>query len=100
MERVHPPRTTTFMRLALLVALSGLSLWQSTGMVADKIPALATIPTTLPDAERKKFTQQKQTLEIQLSKFEAAARAFNAKAAENQNDGEYNALQAQRTDYV
>jgi hypothetical protein len=96
---VYPVRKASFVRLALWLGLCGMCLWLPTA-IADDLPALATISTTLPDEERETFTQQKLALEIQLKNLQAAAAAFNARTAENQTDGEFNAVQAQRAAYV
>jgi hypothetical protein len=88
------------MRLALVTALCGIALWPSTAMAQEKIPALAFIPDNLSVGERAKFTQQRQALQTQLSAFQAAAKAFNDKTAENQTDAEFNSVQALRSKYI
>lgn len=88
------------MRRALWVGLIAIFLWLPSAMAAETIPSLATISTTLPDAQAQSFTQQREVLQQQLGAFLSAAEAFNAKTAENQSDAEYDAVQSQRTAYI
>jgi len=90
-------RKVTVVRLALFTALCGISLWLPTAMAQEKIPALGFIPENLSAGERTKLTQRRQALQTQLSAFQAAAKAFNEKTAENQTDAEFSSLQALRS---
>ena len=88
------------MKLALFLGSCGMSLWLPVAMAQDKLPALAFIPNNLSGEQRAQFTHQRDALEKQLSVFQAAAKTFNDKTAENQSDAEYNTVQAQRTEYI
>jgi hypothetical protein len=67
---------------------------------AAPIPALAMIPDGISQKQSDALNQRKQLLEAELKSFQAAAAAFNAKPAADQTDQEFNALQAQRSNYV
>jgi len=67
---------------------------------AAPIPALARIPDGISQKQSDALNQRKQLLEAELKSFQAAAAAFNAKPAADQTDQEFNALQAQRSNYV
>jgi hypothetical protein len=65
-----------------------------------RIPPLAFLSNRLYQDDRAVFAQRRQVLFTRLGKFQAAARAFNAKAAEAQTDEEFNAVQGMRRDYI
>jgi len=66
----------------------------------DRIPPLAFLSERLFSEDRMRLAQQRQALLNQLAEFQAAARAFNAKAAEAQTDEEFNVLQGSRGSYI
>jgi len=71
-----------------------------TAACAEKIPALADIPTDVPPHAREQLLQRKQALEKDLAAFQAAAAVFNAKEAKDQSDSEYTELNVWRTRYI
>lgn len=88
------------LRLAAQIGWCGLVAGVTPAMRGDEIPGLAVVPDTLPSEPRAGFAQQRQNLDRELRSFLAAADAFNAKKAEDQTDADYDALQAQRTQYI
>jgi len=67
---------------------------------AQKLPALREVPDALPVEAYTKFSQQRAQLEVELKAFQADAKAFNEKRAENQSDTEYQALQGRKMKYI
>jgi hypothetical protein len=89
------------MRLAILVACCAFAGPLSPARAeGDRIPPLAFLSERLFSEDRVRFAQQRQALLNQLAEFQAAARTFNAKAAEAQTDEEFNALQGLRGSYI
>ena len=83
------------------IVLCGLSLSLiSVEARAEKIPALVQISPVLPAEEQAAFRKRKATLESTLQAFVAASDHFNAKAAKDQTDAEFDALTAQRARYI
>jgi hypothetical protein len=66
---------------------------------ADKLPALDDVPAQLRKDVRADLTQQKTALEADLAKFQADAKAFNAKPAADQTDNDFESLEARRKKY-
>jgi hypothetical protein len=99
MKEVYPLRKVGLARLALLVGLFVSPLLPA-AIAQDKLPALGFIPNSFSSEQQAKFTQERDALEKQLSAFQSEAKDFNDKTAENQTDTEYNALQAQRAEYI
>ena len=67
---------------------------------AEKIPALAEISPKLPESEQQVFRQKNAALENALKEFITASNRFNAKPAKDQTDAEFDALTAQRAQYL
>jgi hypothetical protein len=67
---------------------------------AEKIPALSEIPAELSRETSTQLSLQKQALEKELADLQAAAAAFNAKNAKDQNDSEYEDLSVWRARYI
>ena len=67
---------------------------------AQKIPALTQVSPKLSAEEQAEFRQRRATLESTLQGFIAASDRFNAKAAKDQTDAEFDALTAQRAQYI
>ena len=91
----------TLLTIVLSIALCSLASWLlSKPAYAELIPALKVISAGFPSDVRDSLTKRKAELEKELKDFQAAAKVFNDKTAEQQTDEEYNALQAQRADYI
>jgi hypothetical protein len=68
--------------------------------VARPIPALLPIPASLPAARQAELGAEKTKVEAAYAVFDAAAKRFNAKAAKDQSDQEFDAVTEQRTAYI
>ncbi len=66
----------------------------------DKIPARNDVPVTLNSVNKITFDEKAALLDNLFQSFKDAADAFSAKAAEDQTDEEYEALQKQRESYI
>lgn len=67
---------------------------------AEKIPALTQVSPKLPDSEQQIFRQRSMALEKAFQEFKSASDRFNAKAAKDQTDAEFDTLTAQRAQYI
>lgn len=67
---------------------------------AEKIPALAKVSPKLPAAEQQAFLQRSVALEAEWQDFKTASDRFNAKAAKDQSDQDFNALTVERAKYI
>ena len=91
----------TLLTIILPIALCSLFPWfLSKPAYAEPIPALKAIPAGLPNDVQERLTKRKVELEKELKNFQAAAKVFNDKLAEEQTDAEYDALQARRARYI
>ncbi len=79
---------------------AGFLLLSGASVSAQKIPGLSQVPADLPLEVRAELLKRRQALEKDLADFQAAARAFNEKAAKDQSDAEYKSLNAWRTRYI
>ena len=66
---------------------------------ADKLPAIASVPPGFPLEVRTRLEERRSQLEAARTEFLHAAKVFNDKAAKDQSDAEFNAVQTQRTNY-
>jgi hypothetical protein len=64
------------------------------------IPPLLPIPTTLSAARQAELRAEKTRIDAAYATFDAAAKRFNAKAAKDQGDQEFDAVMSQREAYI
>jgi hypothetical protein len=67
---------------------------------AEQIPALRTLPSSLPPEVQTKLSRERESLAQELQVFLADAGRFNAKPAETQTDAEFAALGERRARYI
>ena len=87
-------------RPGVWIGLLGLSFWPGAARAEEKIPALVSIPQNLQGDDRRRFAEQREALQQQFAAFQAAAKAFNVKTADEQTDAEFNAVQGLRKNYL
>ena len=68
--------------------------------VAEPIPALRSVPVSLPPDVQTKLNRERESLAQELQVFLADAQRFNAKPAEAQTDAEFSALGERRARYI
>ena len=87
-------------RIILLAVGLATALPAWSAAAAERIPALAAIPTALPHDDYMRYERSRLRLEEDYARFKRAAEQFNGKTASEQTDAEFEALGAAKRQLI